>query len=97
MDNYSQNSKGKYHVFLSFKREDTCLGFTDQLYAALVCKSIITFRDDEELARGEVISEKLLRAIVESLSAVVISPKTRLIFNSDARLEELYSTLNHFS
>jgi hypothetical protein len=67
MEDCSQNSKWKYHVFLSFRGEDTRLGFADHLYAALVRKSIITFRDDEELARGEVISQKLLHAIEESL------------------------------
>jgi hypothetical protein len=75
MEDCSQNSKWKYHVFLSFRGEDTRLGFADHLYAALVRKSIITFRDDEELARGEVISQKLLHAIEESLSAVVIISK----------------------
>ncbi|XP_061359126.1 TMV resistance protein N-like isoform X2 [Gastrolobium bilobum] len=75
MADYSKNTKWKYHVFLSFRGEDTRLGFTDHLYAALVRKSIITFRDDEELARGEVISHKLLLAIEESLSAIVIISK----------------------
>ncbi|XP_061338269.1 TMV resistance protein N-like [Gastrolobium bilobum] len=75
MANCSKNTKWKYHVFLSFRGEDTRLGFTDHLYAALVRKSLITFRDNEELARGEVISQKLLIAIEESLSAVVIISK----------------------
>ncbi|XP_057445500.1 TMV resistance protein N-like isoform X2 [Lotus japonicus] len=75
MADCTQNSKWKYHVFLSFRGEDTRLGFTDHLYAALVRKSIITFRDDEELARGEVISQKLLHAIHKSLSAIVIISK----------------------
>ncbi|CAI8597805.1 unnamed protein product [Vicia faba] len=91
MEDYSQNSKWKYHVFLSFRGEDTRLGFTDHLYAALVRKSIITFRDDEELARGEVISQKLLHAIEESLSAVVIISKNYA--NSAWCLDELVKIL----
>ncbi|KAI5406819.1 hypothetical protein KIW84_053187, partial [Lathyrus oleraceus] len=91
MKDCSQNSKWKYHVFLSFRGEDTRLGFTDHLYAALVRKSIITFRDDEELARGEVISQKLLHAIEESLSAVVIISKNYA--NSAWCLDELVKIL----
>nr|WIL59978.1 nodulation protein [Melilotus officinalis] len=71
--------------------EDTRLGFTDHLYAALVRKSIITFRDDEELARGEVISQKLLHAIEESLSAIVIISKNYA--NSAWCLDELVKIL----
>ncbi|KAK7270304.1 hypothetical protein RIF29_23353 [Crotalaria pallida] len=70
--NSSPKSKWKYHVFLSFRGEDTHLGFTDHLYAALLRKSIIAFRDEEELARGEVISEMLLHTIEESLSSIVV-------------------------
>jgi len=91
MEDCSQNSKWKYHVFLSFRGEDTRLGFTDHLYASLVRKSIITFRDDEELARGEVISQNLLRAIEESLSAVVIISKNYA--NSAWCLDELVKIL----
>ncbi|KAI9087731.1 hypothetical protein K1719_030363 [Acacia pycnantha] len=62
----------KYHVFLSFRGEDTRTNFTDHLYFALLRKGIVTFRDDEELQRGEVISEKLIKAIEQSLFSVVI-------------------------
>ncbi|XP_019451366.1 PREDICTED: toll/interleukin-1 receptor-like protein [Lupinus angustifolius] len=72
LDEVSTKSKGKYHVFLSFRGEDTRLNFTDHLYEALVRKGIITFRDDEELERGESISQNLLDAIKESLIAIVI-------------------------
>ena len=70
--NRNSSSKWKYHVFLSFRGEDTRLGFTDHLYAALHRRNIITFRDDEELPKGEVIKKELLDAIEESLSAIVI-------------------------
>ncbi|KAK7345824.1 hypothetical protein VNO77_16436 [Canavalia gladiata] len=70
--NSSTKSDWKYHVFLSFRGEDTRFGFTDHLCEALCQKGIITFRDNDDLTRGEVISEELLGAIDESLSAVVI-------------------------
>ncbi|KAI9072303.1 hypothetical protein K1719_045732 [Acacia pycnantha] len=61
----------KYHVFLSFRGEDTRKGFTDHLHAALEQRGIITFLDDK-LNRGEVISDQLLLAIDESLISLVI-------------------------
>ena len=62
----------KFHVFLSFRGADTRTSFTDYLYATLQRKGIVTFRDDEQLEKGEVISEQLLKAIEESLSAIVV-------------------------
>ncbi|KAG7971278.1 hypothetical protein I3843_07G126700 [Carya illinoinensis] len=59
-------------VFLSFYGKDTRMGFTDHLYADLTRKGIIAFRDDEKLQRGENISEELLKAIQESLYAIVV-------------------------
>ncbi|TKY56992.1 TMV resistance protein N [Spatholobus suberectus] len=52
--------------------EDTRLGFTDHLYAAMVRKGIITFRDDKQLEKGGEIAQELPKAIEESLGAVVI-------------------------
>ena len=72
---FSSAPDWKFHVFLSFSREDTRKNFTDYLYSTLQIKGIITL-DDEQLERGEVISEQLLKAIEESLSAIVVlSPK----------------------
>ncbi|GMY07942.1 TMV resistance protein N-like [Fagus crenata] len=65
----------KYDVFLSFRGTDTRTNFTDHLYAALNQKCIFTFRDDEELERGTVISPELLKAIEESRFAIVILSK----------------------
>ena len=62
----------KYHVFLSFRGEDTRYNFADHLYAALWRKGIITFRDDEEIGKGEIIKQELMQAIEESLFSVVI-------------------------
>ncbi|KAJ9675805.1 hypothetical protein PVL29_024648 [Vitis rotundifolia] len=61
-----------YEVFLSFRGEDTRYNFTDHLYAALIQKGIVTFRDDGELRRGEEIAPSLLTAIEKSRCALVI-------------------------
>ena len=61
-----------YHVFLSFRGQDTRRGFTDHLYASLQRKGITTFRDDKDLERGEVISQELLKAIEESMFAIIV-------------------------
>lgn len=60
-----------YDVFLSFRGTDTRTGFTDHLYAALIRKGIITFRDDEKLKKGKSISE-LFNAIEQSRYVVAI-------------------------
>ncbi|XP_061944126.1 disease resistance protein RPV1-like [Populus nigra] len=67
--------EGAYDVFLSFRGEDTRKTFTDHLYSALVQAGIHTFRDDDELPRGEEISDHLLRAIQESRISIVVFSK----------------------
>uniref|UniRef100_A0A2N9HDJ7 TIR domain-containing protein n=1 Tax=Fagus sylvatica TaxID=28930 RepID=A0A2N9HDJ7_FAGSY len=71
----SSSSRWKYHVFLSFRGEDTRNRFTDHLYSALKQKGIFTFRDNEKLEKGKSISLELLKAIEESLFAIVILSK----------------------
>ncbi|XP_021802112.1 TMV resistance protein N-like, partial [Prunus avium] len=61
-----------YHVFLSFRGDDTRYNFTDHLYSNLVQKGIKTFVDEEELRRGEEISPALLKAIEESRICTII-------------------------
>ena len=61
-----------YHVFLSFRGEDTRKGFTGHLCAALERKGIVTYRDDKNLERGEVIKDELLKAIEESMFAIIV-------------------------
>jgi len=61
-----------YDIFLSFNGEDTRKSFTDHLYSALVRLGIRTFRDDEELPRGENISTELLNAIRGSKIFIVV-------------------------
>uniref|UniRef100_A0A6N2KBW2 TIR domain-containing protein n=1 Tax=Salix viminalis TaxID=40686 RepID=A0A6N2KBW2_SALVM len=52
--------------------EDTRKTITDHLYSALIQAGIHTFRDDNELPRGEEISPQLLRAIEGSRISVVV-------------------------
>ncbi|XP_054818437.1 disease resistance protein Roq1-like isoform X2 [Prosopis cineraria] len=71
-DSHHSAPRKHYHVFLSFRGKDTRRSFTDHLYAALLRKGIVTFKDDKELERGRVISEELMKAIEGSLFAIVI-------------------------
>jgi hypothetical protein len=61
----------KYDVFLSFRREDTRVGFTSHLYAALNREQILTFIDNQ-LVRGDEISASLLRTIEEAKLSVIV-------------------------
>jgi hypothetical protein len=68
----SSPSSWDYDVFLSFRGKNTRKNFTDHLYEALVREGIRTFRDDEELQRGENISTELLHAIRRSRISIVV-------------------------
>ena len=61
----------KYHVFLSFRGEDTRTTFVDHLYASLKRLGIHTFRDNEELEKGKRIDE-LFKAIQESKFFIIV-------------------------
>ncbi|KAL8241750.1 hypothetical protein R6Q59_012052 [Mikania micrantha] len=61
-----------YDVFLSFRGEDTRKTYVDHLYDALVLTGVHTYKDDEELRRGETIAPALLKAIEESRIALII-------------------------
>lgn len=71
----SFESRWDYDVFLSFRGEDTRKNFTDHLYSALVRLGIRTFRDDEELRRGENISTEICNAIRKSRFSIVVFSK----------------------
>ncbi|XP_061990444.1 disease resistance protein RPV1-like isoform X2 [Rosa rugosa] len=60
-----------YHVFLSFRGEDTRNNFTGHLCSALRQMGINTFMDDQ-LRRGEEISTALLEAIEESKISIIV-------------------------
>ena len=62
----------EYDVFLSFRGEDTRHNFTSHLHAALLRRKIETYKDDENLERGDEISQALKRAIELSKLSVVI-------------------------
>ena len=61
----------KYDGFLSFRGEDTRVGFTSHLHAALKRKQILTFVDDQHV-RGDEIPESLLRTIEEAKLSVIV-------------------------
>ncbi|CAN6582545.1 unnamed protein product [Malus baccata var. baccata] len=65
----------RYDVFLSFRGEDTRKTFTDHLYTALNNAGFLTFRDDDELERGEDIKPGLQKAIQQSRTSVVVFSK----------------------
>ncbi|XP_058211991.1 disease resistance protein RPV1-like [Rhododendron vialii] len=65
-----------YHVFLSFRSKDTRKTFTDHLYTALVRAGFRTFRDDDEIRRGENMMAELQKAIQESKISIVVLSKT---------------------
>ncbi|TYG77534.1 hypothetical protein ES288_D03G202500v1 [Gossypium darwinii] len=71
----SEISRCSYHVFLSFRGEDTRRSFTDHLYTALVHLGIQTFRDDEVIERGNNIKDEIEKAILHhsKISIVVFS------------------------
>ncbi|CAL1385534.1 unnamed protein product [Linum trigynum] len=71
-DSPSQLPVGAYEVFLSFRGPDTRLTFTDFLYTYLVQAKIRTFRDDDELRKGETIGPELTKAIEESKIGIPI-------------------------
>ncbi|PON87769.1 TIR-NBS-LRR-like protein [Trema orientale] len=68
----SSSTKKKYHVFISFRGEDTRKSFTSHLYNALCEKKINTYIDEESLKKGDEISPTLLEAIESSKISVVI-------------------------
>ncbi|CAL1356402.1 unnamed protein product [Linum trigynum] len=53
----------EYEVFPSFKGPDIHKSFADCLYSCLVHSNIRTFRDAEELHKGEKIAPSLIQAI----------------------------------
>ncbi|XP_059437931.1 disease resistance protein RUN1-like [Corylus avellana] len=64
-----------YDVFLSFRGKDTRKNFIDHLEFALRDAGINTFRDDNELRRGEDLASELLRAIQGSRICIIVFSK----------------------
>ncbi|PWA90599.1 NB-ARC domains-containing protein [Artemisia annua] len=61
-----------YDVFLSFRGEDTRDSFTDHLYVALIRAGISTFRDDDDINRGEELKPEIERAVKGSKASIVV-------------------------
>ncbi|KAI3740578.1 hypothetical protein L2E82_31046 [Cichorium intybus] len=61
-----------YDVFLSFRGEDTRNAFTDHLYGALVQAGLRTFRDNDEIERGEELKPEIDKAIKESRASIIV-------------------------
>ncbi|PWA50623.1 disease resistance protein (TIR-NBS-LRR class) family [Artemisia annua] len=77
----------KYDVFLSFRGEDTRKTFVDHLYHALTQKGIETYKDDENIKQGNMISDELIKAIEDSKFYIIIFSKNYA--SSSWCLEEL--------
>ncbi|CAN1272026.1 Disease resistance protein L6 [Linum perenne] len=63
---WEEQQSVEYEVFLSFRGPDVRKSFADFLYSYLVRSKIRTFRDEEELLKGETIGAALVQAITES-------------------------------
>lgn len=61
-----------YHVFLSFRGEDTRKSFTDHLYTALKWAGIHVFRDDDAIERGADIECEVEKAIRQSKMSLIV-------------------------
>ncbi|KAK4255806.1 hypothetical protein QN277_008754 [Acacia crassicarpa] len=70
----SSSSSKKHEVFLSFRGEDTRRSFTSYLHEALRLKGIEVFIDDE-LPKGDDISQSLVQAIQDSSLSVIVFSK----------------------
>ncbi|WJX64689.1 hypothetical protein P8452_49437 [Trifolium repens] len=69
-----RHSTARYHIFLSFRGEDTRYSFTGSLYRALCQVGFKIFMDERGLEGGDQISQSLLNAIEASrLSIIVLS------------------------
>jgi hypothetical protein len=64
-----------YDVFLSFRGEDTRLGFAGNLHSFLYQRGIHCFFDDKEIRKGKKITTELINAIEQSKIAIVVFSK----------------------
>lgn len=71
----SRVSGSRFDVFLSFRGEDTRHSFSDHLYDKLNRAGISTFRDDEEINRGEELKIEIEKAIQECRASVIVFSK----------------------
>uniref|UniRef100_A0A3N7HCT9 TIR domain-containing protein n=1 Tax=Populus trichocarpa TaxID=3694 RepID=A0A3N7HCT9_POPTR len=71
----SRFSNCKYQVFLSFRGAETRKNITDHLYKALIQAGIHTFRDVDEIRRGENKDFELQMAIQQSKISIIVFSK----------------------
>ncbi|XP_042518453.1 disease resistance protein RPV1-like [Macadamia integrifolia] len=71
----SSSSGSSYEVFLNFNGIDVRTSFADCLYNSLVYAGIRTFRDEDELHKGNKMGSELLAAIQESRISIPIFSK----------------------
>ncbi|KAJ4723726.1 Disease resistance protein (TIR-NBS-LRR class) family [Melia azedarach] len=69
---FSSSSSANYHVFLSFRGEDTRDKFTSHLFKELSERKKLKTFFDEDIKKGESISADLLNSIEGSRVSVVI-------------------------
>ncbi|XP_057995022.1 TMV resistance protein N-like [Hevea brasiliensis] len=69
-DDEFSSFRGK--TILSCRGKDVLKPFADHLYVALTQAGIHTFRDDDEIERGENIEQELKKAIQQSKVAVIV-------------------------
>jgi len=72
---HEASSSACYDMFLSFRGEDTRKTFIDHLFTALVQQGFRTFRDDDEIEKGENLKSELEKAIRQSKILIVIISK----------------------
>ncbi|PWA62790.1 disease resistance protein (TIR-NBS-LRR class) [Artemisia annua] len=65
----------KYDVFLSFRGEDTRNKFVSHLFQALKQKGIKTYKDDQNIEEGKMISEQLIKSIENSRFYIIVFSK----------------------
>ncbi|KAM7474233.1 hypothetical protein LguiB_021476 [Lonicera macranthoides] len=88
---YETSSSTTYDVFLSFRGEDTRYTFTDHLYRALDQHGFRTFRDEDEMRKGERLKSELEKAIPQSKSSIIVISENYA--NSSWCLDELVMIL----
>ncbi|KAL7590999.1 hypothetical protein Lser_V15G33203 [Lactuca serriola] len=64
-----------FDVFLSFRGEDVRHSFADHLYEALKRAGFLTFRDEEEIKKGEPLKPEIVSAIKGSKASIVVLSK----------------------
>ncbi|KAH7834148.1 hypothetical protein Vadar_013148 [Vaccinium darrowii] len=89
----SSSNSQSHDIFLCFRGSDTRKKFTDHLYKALKQEGFETFRDEEDIERGEDIKSELRKAIWNSKLSIIVLSKN--FANSTTCLFEIQTILEH--